>query len=409
MKSTLLVGTLAATLVSTLSAEVFVLGASWRERSLVAPDGVIERKMRNAAAPRGYVIMEPAAAPTLNGAFIEYNNDRVDGKTYTITLNFTGFTSDMVEDERGATNRIFGQILTPVTTADVPNAMMSFSGSTYGTNKPNRITFDKEVFQSGDSSTATPPNMVVGGDMKRSLLSGAARNFVTTSTTLADAVLVLEQRLIDEGYERNAVGPVILVDPVAPAQRIGFDTSKSLSVTLDPSTYSENGTTYAWFKEAGDTDTLVGTTAVFAIPGGPAGDGTYYVVVTNEAGSDTSTSVTIAASTPVLLQFTNAAPNNIQPPSPVNVPFAGTAVLSAPTNANALPQITGYQWQRSALTPISFVNVADGLGGKNPTLTVSGETSANTNGPGLYRVVITNGGTPPTITSSNATVATALP
>ena len=408
MKSTVLVGTLAASLVSTLHADVFVLGASWRERSITAPDGVLERKMRNAAAPRAYVIMENATAPALNGAFIEYNNDRTTGKTYTVTNNFKGFTADMVEDAQGSSQRLFGHIFTPVQVADVPNAMMPFSGSVHGSFKPRRLTFDKMVFQSGDSTAIAGPNLVRPGTVFRSLVSGSGSNFEVESTTLTGAVNELTARLDAAGYIRQAVAPVITTEPAANVPRAGFVTAE-LSVGLQADVFPTP--TYAWFKEAGAPgpvgDTLVGTAATFTVPAGDPGTGTYYVVVSTSAGSDTSANSVVPAPS-----FKQMGPLTALPASVVLAQGA-SQVLNPGVNADAWPRPT-YRWQRLNGTSGAgtFLDVSAGDGGNLPTFTVVGETGNTIRGTGArYQVIVSQAApaNPATLTSTTATVTQAAP
>jgi len=392
MKSSLFAGAAVITLLTNLHAEVYVLGASWRERYLAAPEGTIERKVRNYAAPRGYVILEPGApAPAYNAALIEYHNERGQLKTYTVNTSFTGFKADVVDALGETSRRMFGQIYAPVGVADVANPMMPFSGSVFGNSKPNKLVFDKTVFQTGDSTPLTGPVIVSESSMARSILTGVASNVKVDSTSLAGAVLELSGRLEDSGYERGAVAPVIVDDLDTTLVREGF-VSATLSVGLGPDVFPTP--TYEWFKGA----VAVGSGSTFVVPAGVANDGVYHVVVSTDAGSDTSGDITVSTGPSTLVITTNL-------PAAQVVPFAGTAVLSVSTNPSAFPQITSYQWSKATLAaPGTFTPITAANGGTQPTYTVSGNV-ANINGPGLYRVAITNGVTPLTSTSTTVTMA----
>jgi len=392
MKSSLLVGTLAVTLASSLNAEVFVLGASWRERLRAAPEGQIERGKRDAAAPRGYVILE-TTEEGLEGAFIEYRNVRGLGKSYSVTTGFTGFKADIVDDTYGTSRRMYGHILTPVTGTTVEDPMMSFSGSVSGESSwPNRLAFDKAVFQTGLSTDLAGPVIVDGSTMSRSELSGGGTRFRIASTTMEDAITELSTRLEEGGYSRNAVAPVIVTDLPATVVRAGWVTDATLSVGLGPDVFPTP--TYTWFK--GTTE--VGTGATYTLPGGAEGDGTYHVEVSTSAGSATS-GETVVTTTNKAMEITPAGATAVQ------VSFTGTLELAPTVNADAYPQVVSYQWAKApAATPTVFTNIAAGNGGTQPTFTVSGN-SANTNGPGVYRLTVSNGTT--TLNSGAYTVTTA--
>ncbi|WP_035609876.1 hypothetical protein [Haloferula sp. BvORR071] len=399
MKSTVLAGALAATsLVSTLHAEVFILGASWRERSLIAPEGTIQRNTRSNVATRGYFVMERGAPPALKGAFIQYSNNKQDGKTYTITTGFTNFTADVVSDEPGTSSRIFGHAFTPVANVPVTNPTMSFSGSTFGGTKPNRVSFDRQVFQAGTSTTTAGPNIVTPGTMFRSILAGSGTNVATDTQTLAQAISELTLRLDNQGYKRAATAPIIVTDPVATLARDGFDATKTLSVTLNPDVYPTP--TYQWLKGAAAPFTVVGTGATYLLPGGTAGDGTYHVVVTTAAGSDTSTN-SVVTTTPAAMVFSPALPAS------VSVKANAFAPLTATVNANAFPQVTGYQWTKSATANGIYANVPTANGGNLQTLQVTGDIN-NPAGAGFYKVIVSNG-TLPNLTNATPVQVIAIP
>lgn len=394
MKSSLIVGALAATLVSSLQAEVYVLGASWRERLLAAPEGRIERTKRDSAAPRAYIVLETPENPEapLNGAILEYRNVRGLGKSYSITSGFTGFKSDVVTDTNGTTLRTFGQIYAPVTGTTIADPMMPFSGSVLGVSGwPKRITFDKTVFQTGASTDLQGPVKVDGSIMSRSIMSGGGSRVEVSSATLETVVEELAARLEGAGYARNAVAPVIVEDLPETVVRAGFVASL-LSVDLGPDVFPTPS--YRWFKG----DTQVGSEAEYLVPGGAEGDGVYFVEVSTSAGTATSSIVTVSTTNKAI----TIAPNL---PATLAVGFEQTKVLEIGVNADAYPQVTGYQWQKGTALAGPFTNIPAGSGGTQPTFTVTGTTGA-TNGPGFYRVIVSNG-TPTTVTSAVTSVTTA--
>lgn len=396
MKSTVLVGTLAATLVSTLNAEVFVLGASWRERSITAPNGEIERKMRNAANPRAYVVMESAASPGLKCTIIEYNTDRVLGKTYKVHGGFdgfTGFTADKVGDDSESSTRIFGHIYAPVSVADVPDdSVMPFSGSVHGEFKPRHLVFDKTVFQSGTSTEAGAPlpNLFQDGTMARSILTGAANNYTKFTATSFDGIVdELTTRLDDEGYVREAMAPVIAVEPTAPVTRDGFNTA-TLSIGLRVDAFGVN---YQWWKEAGAVgpvgDVVVASTPTYTVPAGDPGTGTYYVVVSNSEGTDTSANFVVPAPT------NKAVTISAQMAATTTLTLTESRQISPTFNQDGWPRPT-FRWQRSAIaTPTTWVDITDANNGNAVPFTVIGDPAApNVRGSGFnYRLRIVQGAT----------------
>ena len=194
------------------------------------------------------------------------------------------------------------------------------------------------------------------------------------------AVEELAERLEGMGYERNAVAPVIVEDLPETIEREGFATA-SLSVGLGPDVFPTP--TYRWFKTDGQTNTQVGSEASYDVPGGEEGDGIYFVEVSTSAGTATSSSV-IVSTEDVAVSFTTDLPTALA------VGFEETEELSVVVNANAYPQVTGYQWQKSATLNGTYTDIAAGSGGTQPTFTVPG-TTGEPNGPGFYRVRVSNG------------------
>lgn len=186
-----------------------------------------------------------------------------------------------------------------------------------------------------------------------------------------------------------------------------------ISVTLGQT--SVTPPTYQWYKATTALPTVFtaipasataesGTGATLTVTGGSAvtGAGIYKVEITNSAGMITSASATATVNL-VALSFTS------QMPATLAVPFAGTAVLAPVPVANALPKIVSYQWMKAPLaSPAAFANVAIGDGGQGQTLTVNGN-NASPVGPGVYRLTITNGGTPAQSLPSTTCTVTAAP
>jgi hypothetical protein len=243
--------------------------------------------------------------------------------------------------------------------------------------------------------------------MARSILSGTGTDFpIPEGITFANTVDLLIDRLEGAGYIRQSVAPVITTEPVAPPTRAGFVTA-NVSVAINSDAFPTP--TFQWFKEAGAPgpagDTPVGTNqATFTVPAGNPGTGTFYVVVTNSGGSDTSANVVIAAPSNVLA--------TIQPmTTPIGLAAGATATLNPGVNANAWPQPT-YQWQRANGVVVGppFQNVAVGDGGTQPTFSLLGDPLNTVRGSGArYQVIVTQVNTPPTAPlTSNVVVVNAL-
>lgn len=174
--------------------------------------------------------------------------------------------------------------------------------------------------------------------------------------------------------------------------------STVLGVTLSPAPIATP--TYQWFKGATAIPAANGgTAATLTVVGGQAatGAGSYTVQVTTSAGTITSTACVVTVNN-VALSFTTNLP------AALSVPTGGTAVLAPVVIPNALPVVASYRWSKAPLGSGVFTNVSDANGGNLPTLTVTSNV-ADPTGPGIYRLVVTNAGTPAaTITSVSCQV-----
>jgi hypothetical protein len=508
MKSTLLKTLAAASLVATTHAEIHVMGASWKERGVDAPLGTIIPNPGTVAAPRGYLIMDQTALTTTPtpATYIEYGEIRNAGvitRYYTVDTDFTAFLADAVFGDSGG-RRLYGRMHVPVSITNVANPMSTFTGSTFASGFPKKMSFDQTVFQTGASDGRTGPQIVMAGAATlRSVISGSANPVEVTATTISGAATELLARLDKQGYTQ-ILGEAPQITSTFPATvSLQDGATQTLTVTLDPDVFpgtgdTFQGPTYQWFKNNVAIPTGVG--ASFTITGGASsatnGAGTYKVVVTNGLGSATSTDVVVSsvantfttnlpgtltiegASTSVLsvvitptsvtpptyqwfkaptatptafapiaaadggqgttlavtggaaatgagvykVEITNSAGvltsgscvvtvNNVPMSFTTNLPaslvvsFSGTATLTPVINANALPAVAKYQWQKAPTGTTNFVDIAVGNGGNGSTFTVSGN-NANTNGPGVYRVIVSNAATPTpaTITSVSCNV-----
>jgi len=174
--------------------------------------------------------------------------------------------------------------------------------------------------------------------------------------------------------------------------------STVLGVTLSPPPVATP--TYQWQKGGVDISAANGgTAATLTVVGGQAatGAGTYTLKVTTSAGTITSSACVVTVNN-VALSFTTNLP------AALAVPAGGTAVLAPVVIPNALPAVASYRWSKAPLGSGVFTNVADANGGNQPTLTVTSNV-ADPTGPGIYRVVVTNAGTPAaTLTSVSCQV-----
>jgi hypothetical protein len=175
-----------------------------------------------------------------------------------------------------------------------------------------------------------------------------------------------------------------------------------LSVVLSPTPVDTP--TYQWFKNnVAITPANGGTGATLTVIGGEAitGAGTYRVQVTSSAGTLVSgnTSVTVAAAG-TSFAFTSNTPRTFV------APFATpTAISGGVVNVNFNPKPPLYQWYKAPTSdPTAFVAILPGNGGTSATFAVVGNTDpALPNGPGVYRLVVTNN-TGATITSVDTVV-----
>jgi hypothetical protein len=392
MKSILL-KTLAATLlVATAQAQVNVLSVSWREKH--AKSG--ELFPWSVSTPRAYMIFDSSLLTETPGpgTLIYYTTSRnsTPAKVYTIDRSFSAFTGDSLLDDSGR-QRIYGRLLAPVQVEGVVNPLMAFSGTASIAGFPLRVKLDPTYFNGGLSQLVAGPRIIRPGLLDRSQITGAAGVMAVGAATLAGAEAELVARLESQGFVRGGVVPNIATDLPATLSIAGAST-QNLSVVLGPNGFP--APTYQWFKN----DVAIpavdgGTAAVLAVTGGAAatGAGSYRVTITNTSGAVTS-ATTVVTVTNVAMSFVTNLPATLA------VPFAETRVLAPVLNANALPAVASYRWFKNN------IQITDANGGGQPTYTVSGN-AANINGPGSYRVTVTNtAGTP---LQSTATVVTAGP
>ncbi len=393
MKSIILKTFAATLLVATAQAQVNVLSATWRERGLSAPAGVIVPSPGSVAVLRAFMIFDQSIVTSTPGpgTLIDYRDIRSGGvtsRTYTIQTDFRAINGDLISGFSGG-RRIYGSIYAPMTIANVPGATMPFSGTTFASGVPRRLAFDNTVFQVVTSGGLTGPQVVdIGATLARSVLSGSATSISVEATTIPGATAELEARLIRSGFTRAATAPVITTDlPATLAVQDGG--TRLLSVVVGNAFPTP---TYQWFRNGtAITAALGGTAPTFLVTGAdPAtGAGTYRVEVSTSAGTAVSGTTTVTAQ-----PFTFATNGNL----PATVPLVGAnlANLSVTLDPAPITQPT-YQWFKGA------AQVADAVGGKSPVLTVIGGEAAT--GVGLYRVEITSSAG--TLVSGNANVTVA--
>ncbi|MCW1922310.1 hypothetical protein OKA05_07075 [Luteolibacter arcticus] len=416
MKPILLKTLAAASLAATSHAEVHVLGAVWKERGVNAPLGTIIMNPGTVASTRGYLIMDDSVLTTTPSpaTLIEYWEVREDGETtrlYSVNSDFTAFRADGIF---GTSNgrRLYGHMYAPVRVADVTNPLIPFSGTTFSTNFPRKLSFDQTVFQTGASDTVTGPQIVLAGaGTQRSVVSGSANSVKTEATTIAEATAEFVARLVKQKYARTLVeAPTIIVD-LAPTLQLQDGETSILTVTLNPDVIPGPipGTdpvefddfaapTYQWSKDNVAIPGAVGAT--FTVTGGAStatnGSGTYKVVVTNEVGSVTSGNTVV---TPETTTFAT----NLQTPVPLL--GANSTTLSVVLSPAPITAPT-YQWVKGAALAGPFTNVPAAIGGNSPSLLVIGGEAAT--GAGFYRLDVTTSAGPISSAVSNVTVGAAL-
>lgn len=393
MKS-ILVKTFAATLlVANAPAQVHVLSAAWRERGLSAPDGTIEPNPGSVAVIRAYMIFDMSIVTGTPGpgTLIEYRDARSGGvmsRTYTIQNDFRGFNGDLISGFSGG-SRIYGSIHAPMTIANLPGAMMPYSGTTFSDGTPRRLSFDKTVFQVVTSDGLPGPRVIdIGASLARSELNGSATSMSVDATTIAGATAELEARLLQSGFTRSATLPVITTDlPATLAVQDGG--TRLLSVVASNAFPTPS---FQWFRNGTAIPAALGGTAsTFVVTGAEAatGAGTYRVEVSTSAGTAVSGTTTVTAQ-----PYTFATNGNL----PSTVPLVGANLTNLSVTLDPAPIVQpAYQWFKGA------AQVAEAVGGKSPVLTVIGGEAAT--GAGLYRVEITSASG--TLVSGNANVTVA--
>jgi hypothetical protein len=423
MKSTLLKTLAAASLVATSHAQVHVLGASWKERGVSAPNGTIQPNPGTVAAPRAYLILDDSATndTTPNAAtYIEYGERRGGGtidRYYTINTDFRAFLADGVNGDSGG-RRLYGHMHVPLTISTVANPMIPFTGTTFSSNFPKKISFDQTVFQTGASDTVTGPQILVTNPSTlRSVMSGSANPVKVSATDKAGAADELLARLVKKGYTRDLVEAPVIVEDLNPTETVADGKQVTLKVELSPDSIPGPipGTdpvefddfaapTYEWFKNDVLIPGAVGNS--YTVTGGPStatnGIGSYKVVVRNDIGSVTSTTSVVTAINPTFV--TNLPPT-------ATLTGAQATILSVVLDpANPVPTPT-YQWMKSPTGATnSFVAVSPAFGGNNRTLTVIGgevppaqPAGQVATGAGHYRLDVT---TTAGLTSSSVCIVT---
>ena len=117
--------------------------------------------------------------------------------------------------------------------------------------------------------------------------TGATLLLTVTDTTQAGA----QFPILSISYEDAVPTKAPVIDPplASPLNPVA-DLSTTLSVSLEPGT-SPGAVTYLWEYDDGGGFVSVGTDASYTFTAGAATDGSYRITVTNDVGSDTSTTV----------------------------------------------------------------------------------------------------------------------
>ena len=401
MKSTLLKTLAATSLVATTHADVQVMGASFKERGVNAPNGTIIANPGTVAATRGYLIMDDtvSGATPNKATYIEYGEIRNAGvvtRYYTVDTNFSDFRADAIGGDSGG-KRIYGHMHAPVSVADVPNALIPFSGTVSGEfSFPRKLSFDHTVFQTGASDAVAGPQIIIASNVAstlRSVVSGSAnpvnvpdKVFPNTGDEMVDTTAELVARLVKQGYVKNLGEAPQITSTFPDTIALADGDTRTLTVTLDPDVFPTgddtfSGPVYQWYKNDVAIPTGIGPS--LTITGGLAsqpadGSGTYKVIVGNTLGSATSTNV-------VVTSVANQITTNLQ--SPVNIQGSNSATLSVVLAPGAVTPPT-YQWFKATTAAPTTFNPIAGAAGTGASLTVTGGEPAT--GVGLYKVEITN-------------------
>ncbi len=226
------------------------------------------------------------------------------------------------------------------------------------------------------TNTLNIPNVTVAGNKYR------ARVFYACAITLTSVATV------------NLTGaptlPVITAQPQNVSVCAGSNATFSVTATGSNLTYAwqvstDGGTTFTNITPAQTASTLTLTGVTVAM-----NNNQYRVVVTNTAGSVTSSAATLTVTAASTVNITNQ-PQNVTACSGTNATFSVTATGSGIT----------YKWQVSTDGGTTFTDITPAATG--PSYTITGVTVAMNNN--RYRVVLT-GGCPSTVQNSTAAILT---
>ena len=234
-----------------------------------------------------------------------------------------------------------------------------------------------------DEAAATPSDNIVSGlGSNLSLCTYTpTTGLITWGSSTYTGLIATKQLVVN--YTVTTTAPSITTQPSALSVSSG--SSASFSVTA-----SGTSLTYQWYKDgsaiSGATSSSYGISSATT-----ANAGTYYVIVTNTAGSATSSSVALTVTTTGTVTVTTPATATVTTGHEVTISAASTG--------------STYQWQVSTNNGTSWTNVTNGTlysGATTNTLTLTGATAAMSGY--LYRVQV-NGST--NSSSTTLTVSTA--
>jgi hypothetical protein len=237
-------------------------------------------------------------------------------------------------------------------------------------------------------------NLVNGGTKNGPIISGATANVLTisnTQTTNSGNYTVIVTNVAGSATSSNAVLTVTNTPPTITVQPTNESLAAGVNVTLTVAATGTAPLSYQW--QMNGTNLMNGgsisgaTTNVLKISNAQTNNsGTYTVIVTNVAGSVTSSNavLTVASSPVILMQPTN------------QTVLAGSAATFAVTAIGIAP--LSYQWQVNGTNLVNGGYNGGYINGATSNVLTFGNVQVASSG--SYMVIVTN--VAGSVTSSNA-------
>ncbi|MEA3186247.1 MAG: hypothetical protein QOD99_77 [Chthoniobacter sp.] len=290
-----------------------------------------------------------------------------------------------------------------VTLNSIANPVISLSASTQYTGvftvtktSDTALTITSNLYQGGDASgaqifteTGTATGIVSG------TFDALALGFRATGTTGGTHIQIMDVNNVKVTTTASTtVVPVITQQPVSQTRQVGDNVIFNVTASGGGAALS-----YQWFKGLNPISSGSNATAItssLALNNVSQSDAdSYYVVVTDAAGSTQSTTATLTVSIGAI------APSILQDPSSATILVGGSATFTAQFAGTA--PVTA-QWQKSTNNGGSYNGVGSSTSSSPTSYTV---TNAQFSDAGLYLLSATNA--QGSVTSGTATLTVQMP